>query len=78
MAKQTSKPETEVFDTALAEADAAPKESARAQRRQKPKIDPTDQVEVRNNTFGRLVYSSPRMMGYTIVWDAHGDVQLMD
>ena len=78
MAKQTSKPETEVFDTALAGSDVTPKENVRTQRKQKPGIDPSEQVEVRNNTFGRLVYSSPRMMGYTIVWDAHGDVQLMD
>ena len=77
MAKQTSKPETEAAETAAAEP-VAQEPTPRPARKTRPKIDPAEQVEVRNNTVGRLVYSSPRMMGYTIVWDSHGDVQPMD
>lgn len=77
MAKQTSKPETNAVEAAAAET-VQPETASRPARKTRPKIDPTEQIEVRNNTVGRLVYSSPRMMGYTIVWDSHGDVQLMD
>lgn len=77
MAKQTSKPENEAVESVASET-VQPEVPSRPARKSRPKIDPAEQVEVRNNTVGRLVYSSPRMMGYTIVWDSHGDVQLMD
>lgn len=47
-------------------------------KKQREQIDPHTLVEVKNNTAGRVVYVSPRMMGYKIYWYEFGDTELME
>lgn len=63
-------------ETVEAPVEQAP--TAKAQPQKRAQIDPTTLVEVKNNTAGRLVYASPRMMGYKIYWNEFGDTELME
>lgn len=47
-------------------------------KKQREQIDPHTLVEVKNNTAGKVVYVSPRMMGYKICWHDFGDTELME